>query len=138
MLFLQIMCQKRCLTHWCTSYYLYDFFIEGHFIVFDPCVGEVVGHTGESHLNFINTFKIVINITSAATAVNSCCSANLIESDPVPCTGGERLQRAVENHGINVCAPVALCLQTHQRSLVYLPQLDGRRNEHHNLNYLSL
>lgn len=37
-LFLQVM----CLTHQCTSYYLYDFVIEGHLVVFDPCVGDVV------------------------------------------------------------------------------------------------
>lgn len=32
--------------------YLYGFFITGDFIVFDPRVGDVVGHAGESNLMF--------------------------------------------------------------------------------------
>lgn len=43
-----------------TSYYLNNFFIEGHFSVFDPCVGDVVRHTGEPNLNSTHTVQNVI------------------------------------------------------------------------------
>lgn len=52
------------------------------------------------------------------------CKANLVESDPVPCAGSERLQSTVDNHGIDVCAPVSLRLEVHQRRLIHLPELE--------------
>lgn len=55
--------------------------------------------------------------------------SDLVEADPVPGAGGEGLQRAVQHHGVDVGAPVALRLQAHQRSLEHLPQLRERRVE---------
>lgn len=55
---------------------------------------------------------------------------DLVESDPVPRAGFERLQRTVDDHGIDVCAPVSLWLELHQRCLVHLPQLDTQKQRY--------
>lgn len=33
-------------------FYLNEFFIKGYFIIFDPRVGDIIQHAGESNLDF--------------------------------------------------------------------------------------
>lgn len=45
----------ECVVSAPQPHYLYSFFITGHFMVFDPWVGNVVGHVGESNLTSTHT-----------------------------------------------------------------------------------
>lgn len=54
---------------------------------------------------------------------------DLVESDPVPCAGSERLQRTVDDHCIDVGAPVSLWLEPYQRSVIHLPELDRQKKK---------
>lgn len=71
---------------------------------------------------------IVVNVPSSTEtmsfAFRDSAVANLVEADPVPGAGGEGLQRAVEDYGVDVRAPVAFRLQTYQRRPVQFPQLE--------------
>lgn len=50
-------CSNCSPTHWDKSYHLYNLLVEGHLVIFDPRVGDVVWHAAETNLKIHTKMK---------------------------------------------------------------------------------